>query len=136
LLEPLVAGRAAFVSAPAWRRNVWKMRQFTGQFGLSLFVNLGPLVLCHAHMSCFCSGCRDPFTMFKVFRRDCLYALEFECNRFDLILSWLVKLSAGVSPDECGELSFAVHSKEGKKVQIVPDPLTGCELWHGSICEN
>ena len=25
----------------------------------------------------------DPFTMFKVFRRDCLYGLQFECSRFD-----------------------------------------------------
>ena len=35
---------------------------------------------------------RDPFTMYKVFRRDCLYGLTFESNRFDFDWELLIKL--------------------------------------------
>lgn len=35
---------------------------------------------------------KDPFTMFKVFRRDCLYNLYFECNRFDFDFELVIKL--------------------------------------------
>jgi hypothetical protein len=34
----------------------------------------------------------DPFTMFKVFRRDALYGLEFTCNRFDFDIEFVMKL--------------------------------------------
>jgi hypothetical protein len=30
--------------------------------------------------------------MFKVFRRECLYGLEFECNRFDFDYEIVIKL--------------------------------------------
>jgi glycosyltransferase involved in cell wall biosynthesis len=36
----------------------------------------------------------DPFTMYKVFRRDCIQGLKLECNRFDFDWELLIKLSA------------------------------------------
>jgi glycosyltransferase involved in cell wall biosynthesis/SAM-dependent methyltransferase len=126
LLEPLVAGRAAFVlGSRHGGRNVWKMRQFTGQFGLSQFVNLGHRFFATLVNVLFSQRLRDPFTMFKVFRRDCLYALEFECNRFDFDFELLVKLvRKGYHPVELPVNYRSRSFKEGKKVRIFRDPLT------------
>ncbi|HAO79535.1 MAG TPA: glycosyltransferase family 2 protein, partial [Verrucomicrobia subdivision 3 bacterium] len=93
LLEALVTGRTAFVlGSRHGGHNIWKMRQFTGQHGLSLFVNFGHWFFSTLINVLFFQRLRDPFTMFKVFRRDCLYALEFECNRFDFDFELLIKL--------------------------------------------
>jgi glycosyltransferase involved in cell wall biosynthesis/tRNA G46 methylase TrmB len=126
LLEPLVAGRAAFVlGSRHGGRNVWKMRRFTGQFGLSLFVNLGHWFFTTLVNVLFFQRLRDPFTMFKVFRRDCLYGLEFECNRFDFDFELLIKLiRKGFQPMELPVNYRSRSFKEGKKVRLFRDPLT------------
>jgi 2-polyprenyl-3-methyl-5-hydroxy-6-metoxy-1,4-benzoquinol methylase len=126
LLEPLLAGRAAFMlGSRHGGRNVWKMRQFTGQHGLSLFVNLGHWFFSTLINVLFFQRLRDPFTMFKVFRRDCLYALEFECNRFDFDFELLIKLiRKGYRPIELPVNYRSRSFKEGKKVRMFRDPLT------------
>ncbi len=126
LLEPLLAGRAAFVlGSRHGGRNVWKMRQFTGQHGLSLFVNLGHWFFTTLINLLFLQRLRDPFTMFKVFRRDCLYALEFECDRFDFDFELLIKLiRKGYRPVELPVNYRSRSFKEGKKVRMFRDPLT------------
>jgi glycosyltransferase involved in cell wall biosynthesis/SAM-dependent methyltransferase len=126
LLEPLVAGRAAFVlGSRHGGRNVWKMRQFTGQHSLSLFVNLGHWFFTTLINVLFFQRLRDPFTMFKVFRRDCLYALEFKCDRFDFDFELLVKLiRKGYQPIELPVNYRSRSFKEGKKVRLFADPLT------------
>jgi hypothetical protein len=126
LLEPLVAGRAAFVlGSRHGGRNVWKMRQFTKQHSLSLFVNLGHWFFVTLINVLFFQRLRDPFTMFKVFRRDCLYALEFECNRFDFDFELLIKLiRKGHLPIELPVNYRSRSFKEGKKVRMFRDPLT------------
>ena len=126
LLEPLVVGRAAFVlGSRHGGRNVWKMRQFTKQHGLSMFVNFGHRFFATLINVLFLQRLRDPFTMFKVFRRDCLYALEFECNRFDFDFELLVKLiRKGFHPIELPVNYRSRSFKEGKKVRMFRDPLT------------
>jgi 2-polyprenyl-3-methyl-5-hydroxy-6-metoxy-1,4-benzoquinol methylase len=126
LLEPLVSGRASFVlGARHGGRNVWKMRQFTGQRGLSLFVNVGHWFFTTLINVLFLQRLRDPFTMFKVFRRDCLYALEFECNRFDFDFELLIKLiRKGFHPMELPVNYRSRSFKDGKKVRMFRDPFT------------
>jgi glycosyltransferase involved in cell wall biosynthesis/2-polyprenyl-3-methyl-5-hydroxy-6-metoxy-1,4-benzoquinol methylase len=126
LLEPLVSGRAAFVlGSRHGGRNVWKMRQFTGQHGLSLLVNFGHWFFTTLVNVLFFQRLRDPFTMFKVFRRDCLYGLEFECNRFDFDFELLIKLlRKGYRPIELPVNYRSRSFKEGKKVRMFRDPLT------------
>ncbi len=67
----------------------------------------------------------DPFTMFKVFRRDCLAGLDFVCDRFDFDYEILVELiRKGYQPVE---IPVNYHSRsiaEGKKVTMFRDPLT------------
>jgi hypothetical protein len=63
--------------------------------------------------------------MFKVFRRDCLYGLEFECNRFDFDFELLIKLiRKGYRPIELPVNYRSRPFKEGKKVRIFRDPIT------------
>jgi len=131
LLEPLVAGRSAFVlGSRHGGHNVWKMRQFTGQLGLSLFVNLGHWFFTTLINVLFGQRLRDPFTMYKVFRRDCLYGLEFKCNRFDFDFELLIKLiRKGFRPVELPVNYRSRSFKEGKKVRLLRDPLA----WLGTI---
>lgn len=126
LLEPLVGGRSAFVlGSRHGGRNVWKMRQFTGQYGLSLFINFGHWLFATLINVLFWQRLRDPFTMFKVFRRDCLYGLEFQCNRFDFDYELLIKLiRKGYQPIEVPVNYRSRSFKEGKKVRMFRDPLT------------
>jgi hypothetical protein len=63
--------------------------------------------------------------MFKVFRRDCIAGLSFECNRFDFDFEIVIKLlRKGYCPIE---IPVNYHSRsidEGKKVTMIRDPLT------------
>jgi SAM-dependent methyltransferase len=124
LLEPLAVGREAVVlgarhGGGAW----WKMRQFNQQRLLSLFFNCGHWFFTTLLNVLFGQSLRDPFTMFKVFRRDCLYGLEFKCNRFDFDHELLVKLvRKGYKPVEIPVNYRSRSFKEGKKVSTLRDP--------------
>lgn len=129
LLEPLLAGREAFVlGSRHGGRNIWKMRQFTGQRGLSFYVNVGHWFFTTLVNVMFFQRLYDPFTMFKVFRRDCLFGLEFTCNRFDFDYELLIKLiRKGYRPIELPVNYRSRSFKEGKKVRVFRDPMTW--LW-------
>jgi glycosyltransferase involved in cell wall biosynthesis len=126
LLEQLTGGRGALVlGSRHGGRKVLKMRQFTGQHGLSLFVNIGHWFFTALVNVLFLQRLRDPFTMFKVFRRDCLFGLEFECNRFDFDYELLIKLiRKGYRPIELPVNYRSRSYKEGKKVRLFRDPLS------------
>ena len=73
---------------------------------------------------------KDPFTMYKVFRRDALNGLTLKCNRFDFDWELLIKLiRAGHRPIEI-PISYNSRSfKEGKKIRMFRDPLTWIVAW-------
>jgi hypothetical protein len=101
------------------------MRQFTGQHGLSLFVNFGHWFFTTLINLLFWQRLRDPFTMFKVFRRDCLFGLKFECDRFDFDFELLIKLlRKGYRPMELPVNYRSRSFQEGKKVRMFRDPLS------------
>jgi SAM-dependent methyltransferase len=126
LLEPLLAGRGAFVlGSRHGGHNVLKMRQFTNQRGLSVCFNLGHWFFTTLINVLFWQRLRDPFTMFKVFRRDCLAGLEFQCNRFDFDYELLIKLiRKGYRPIELPVNYRSRSYQEGKKVRMFRDPLS------------
>jgi SAM-dependent methyltransferase len=130
LLEYLVSGRAAFVlGSRHGGENVLKMRQFTGKPGLSLFFNIGHWVFTTLVNVLFFQRLRDPFTMFKVFRRDCLYGLEFESNRFDFDYELLIKLlRKGHQPVELPVNYRSRSYVEGKKVRVFSDPVSWLKI--------
>ncbi|HSW71121.1 MAG TPA: glycosyltransferase family 2 protein, partial [Gammaproteobacteria bacterium] len=76
---------------------------------------------------------KDPFTMYKVFRADCLHGLKFKCNRFDFDCELLIKLvKNGYRPIEIPVNYRSRSFKEGKKVRVFRDPLT----WLKTIIMN
>ncbi|MDI1320100.1 MAG: glycosyltransferase family 2 protein [bacterium] len=73
---------------------------------------------------------RDPFTMYKVFRRECLTGLTFESNRFDFDWELLIKLvRKGHIPVEIPVKYTSRSFKEGKKVSMFRDPPNWLWAW-------
>jgi SAM-dependent methyltransferase len=125
LLEPLLQHREAFVLGSRHGGRALKMRTFTRQPALSLFLNLGHWFFAALVNALFGQRLKDPFTMYKVFRRDCLYGLEFTCDRFDFDIELLVQLvRKGYRPLEVPVNYRSRSFREGKKVSLLKDPLT------------
>ncbi len=128
LLAPLSAGRQSFVLGSRHGQGGWAIRQFSDQPFQALILNSahwGFTFLINASLGVWL---RDPFTMYKVFRRECLDGLTFECNRFDFDWELLIKLiRKGHEPIEI-PISYKSRSfKEGKKISMFRDPVTW--LW-------
>lgn len=127
LLGPLVAWQTMFVLGSR-HEGGWKIRTFNDAPVTAAIFNLGHWffkslinVLLGAQMS-------DPFTMFKLFRRDALFGLDLVCNRFDLDIELVIKLiRKGYMPIELPVNYTARSFAEGKKVSFSRDGLTW--LW-------
>lgn len=125
LLAPIAAGRQEFVLGSRHGEGGWAIRKFSDQPFQALILNLA-----HWGFTLMINGSlwiwlRDPFTMYKVFRRECLNGLTFESNRFDFDWELLIKLvRKGHRPIEI-PISYQSRSfKEGKKISMFRDPIT------------
>lgn len=126
LLEPLRAGDVGFVlgmrTHPSGSRG---MRQFSQRAMTSRVMNVGHEVFLGLFNIVYGQRLRDPFTMYKVVRRDCLYGLTFESNRFDFDWEITGKLvRAGYHPREIPVTYRSRSFHEGKKVTLFRDPIT------------
>jgi len=127
LLSPILSHRALFVLGTRHAGD-WKMRRFAQQIVLSTGLNLGHAFFTGLINILFRQNMTDPFTMFKVFRRDCLFGLEFQCNRFDFDHELVIKLvRKGYRPLEVPVNYRSRSFREGKKVRLFRDPFTW--LW-------
>lgn len=125
LLAPIAAGRQEFVLGSRHGEGGWAIRKFSDQPLQALILNLahwGFTLMINISLGIWL---RDPFTMYKVFRRSCLTGLTFECNRFDFDWELLIKLvRRGHRPIEI-PISYKSRSfKEGKKISMFRDPIT------------
>jgi glycosyltransferase involved in cell wall biosynthesis len=125
LLAPIAAGRQTFVLGSRHGTGGWAIRKFADQPVQALVLNLahwGFTLMINVSLGIWL---RDPFTMYKVFRRDCLDGLTFECNRFDFDWELLIKLiRKGHRPIEI-PISYKSRSfKEGKKISMFRDPVS------------
>lgn len=125
LLAPIAAGEHAFVLGSRHTRRGWAIRKFTDQKVHAAVLNLAHwtfTLMINASLGIWLT---DPFTMYKVFRRDCIKGLKLECNRFDFDWELLIKLvRRGYRPVEI-PVSYRSRSfKAGKKVSMVRDPIT------------
>jgi glycosyltransferase involved in cell wall biosynthesis len=125
LLAPIAAGRQAFVLGSRHGQGGWAIRKFSDQPVRALILNTAHwfFTLC-INLSLFV-WLKDPFTMYKVFRRDCIAGLKFESNRFDFDWELLIKLvRRGYKPIEI-PISYTSRSfEQGKKITMIRDPLT------------
>jgi len=128
LLAPIAAGRQEFVLGSRHGAGGWAMRKFDDQPLHALLLNTAHWTFTLMINVALGIWLRDPFTMYKVFRRDCLAGLTFECNRFDFDWELLIKLvRKGHRPIEI-PISYKSRSfKEGKKITMIRDPLSW--LW-------
>ena len=125
LLEPIVAGREAFTLGARHGGGGWKIRHFNDQPLHSFVLNLAHWTFTLLINFSLGVWLRDPFTMYKVFRRDCLHGLTFECDRFDFDWELLIKLvRRGYRPLELSVNYRSRSFKEGKKIRMFADPLT------------
>ena len=124
LLEPLVAWQSMFVLGSR-HQGGWKMRKFTDEPLTAAVFNFG-----HGFFRSLINGVlrtdiADPFTMFKIFRRDALFGLAFICNRFDFDIELVIKLTRkGYVPLEIPVNYISRSFAEGKKVRVVRDGMT------------
>ena len=124
LMVPLMAYQTAFVLGSRHSGD-WKMRKFTDQPGTATILNTGHLFFTFLLNVVCGSKLRDPFTMFKVFRRDCLNGLDFKAKRFDFDFELMIKLlRKGYQPLEIPVNYRSRSFNEGKKVRILYDPMT------------
>jgi hypothetical protein len=127
LLAPILSHRALFVLGTRHAGD-WKMRRFAEQKVLATGLNLGHAFFTGLINILFRQNMTDPFTMFKVFRRDCLFGLAFQCNRFDFDHELVIKLvRKGYRPLEIPVNYCSRSFREGKKVRLFRDPFTW--LW-------
>jgi Glycosyl transferase family 2 len=128
LIDPIRQGEASFVLGSrhhAEERPYWKMRHFENAARMSDLLNFGHLFFTWLLNLVYFQRLRDPFTMYKVFRRDCIYALRFECNRFDFDVELVAKLIRnGYSPTEIDVAYKSRSFGDGKKVSLFRDPPT------------
>lgn len=125
LLAPILSGERAFVLGSRHTPGAWAIRKFTDQPLQALMLNLAHwgFTLC-INVTLFI-WLRDPFTMYKVFRRECIEGLTFESNRFDFDWELLIKLvRKGHRPIELPVSYVSRSFKEGKKVAFFRDPIT------------
>jgi glycosyltransferase involved in cell wall biosynthesis len=126
LLAPIAKGEQAFVLGSRHSdEQGWAIRKFTDQKVRAAVLNLAHWTFTLMINVALGIWLTDPFTMYKVFRRDCIKGLKFECNRFDFDWELLIKLvRKGYRPVEI-PVSYRSRSfAEGKKVSMFRDPLT------------
>lgn len=125
LLAPLAARTQSFVLGSRHGQGGWAIRKFTDQPVQAFLLNAGHWFFTLCINVSLGIWLKDPFTMYKVFRRDCLKDLSLECNRFDFDWELLIKLvRRGHRPIEI-PVSYESRSfNNGKKVTYFRDPLT------------
>jgi glycosyltransferase involved in cell wall biosynthesis len=125
LVAPIVSGRQSFVLGSRHGEGGWAIRKFNDQPVQALILNVAHWTFTLMLNASLGIWLRDPFTMYKVFRRECLEGLTFECDRFDFDWELLIKLvRKGHRPIEIPVTYRSRSFKEGKKVALFRDPVT------------
>jgi hypothetical protein len=121
LVGALVDSRAPFVLG-ARDTSAWRMRAFENATVLSAVYNLGHVFFTGVLNVLLRTRLHDPFTMYKVFFRDCVHGLSFNCNRFDFDHELVIKLvRKGFVPTELPASYVSRTHAEGKKVSLFKD---------------
>jgi len=124
LLTPIEEGRTSFVLGS---RHVTgrPMRHFQESRLTSAALNVAHWVFTGLFDLFYLVPLRDPFTMYKVFRRECITDLELVSDRFDFDWEIVAKLvRRGHIPLEVPVSYESRDFKSGKKVRMIRDPVT------------
>lgn len=101
------------------------IRNMRGEPMSSWLTNLGHKFFTKFFNIMFNQKLVDPFTMYKVFRKECISDMKFVCNRFDFDWEILAKLCRrGYVPLEVPVSYSARGFMDGKKVKWFQDPIS------------
>ena len=124
LIAPIERGETSFVLGSRHIRGR-PMRHFADSRFTSLVLNAAHWGFTGLFDVTYGVRLRDPFTMYKVFRRECIADLEFSSDRFDFDWELVAKLiRCGHVPTEVPVTYESRDFKSGKKVRMVRDPVT------------
>jgi glycosyltransferase involved in cell wall biosynthesis len=124
LLKPILDGTADFVLGTRHQPGQ-PMRVMDGEPINSRMLNIGHSIFVRFFNLLYGTSLTDPFTMFKVFRTECIVDLTFKANRFDFDWELVGKLvRSNYYPLEIPVNYKARGFHEGKKVSWVRDPAT------------
>jgi glycosyltransferase involved in cell wall biosynthesis len=126
LLDPVRSFEKSFVlGARKIHEGRRGMRHFERQQHMSWLMNVGHVGFLSLFNTVYRQHLKDPFTMYKVFRRDCVTGVHLECDRFDFDWELTAKLiRRGHTPLE---VPVSYHSRsfsEGKKINLLGDPIS------------
>jgi len=125
LLQPIASGQHDFVLGSRHGDGGWAIRKFTDQKLRALVLNVAHWTFTLMLDASLGIWLKDPFTMYKVFRRRCLDGVRLESNRFDFDWELLIKLvRKGYRPIEIPITYRSRSFAEGKKVAMFRDPVT------------
>lgn len=124
LLAPIRSGAADFVIGS--RSLVTSaIRDFPDQPMMARVLNAGHAFFVRMFNVVFGSELSDPFSMYKVFRRECIAGMAFRATRFDFDWELAAKIiRRGFVPLEIPVSYDSRSYNEGKKVRLFRDPLT------------
>jgi SAM-dependent methyltransferase len=124
LITPVLRYQRAFVLGSRHTGD-WKLRKFNDAPGVANVFNIGHILFLFLLNVIYGQRLRDPFTMYKVFWRDCIHDVAFVCDRFDFDFELVIKLlRKGYRPLEIPVNYDARSFSDGKKVSLVRDPIT------------
>jgi glycosyltransferase involved in cell wall biosynthesis len=124
VLEPLLSGEADFALG-CRHANDQAMRRFADQRLRSRIMNAAHWAFTAMFNAVYGTKLKDPFTMYKVFRRKCIDDVSLVCDRFDFDWELAAKLiRLGHIPVEVPVTYTSRSYSEGKKVRFFRDPLT------------
>jgi len=127
LLRPITQLRSSFTLGIRHKGNSLKMRRFIHRPVLAWIINFGHKGLTCLFNMLYRQNLSDPFTMFKVFRKDCLRGVQLDCDHFDFDIELVIKLvRQGFTPLEIPVNYVSRSFEEGKKVSFIRDPLRIC----------
>lgn len=124
LIAPILSGRTDFVLGCRHVRGQ-RMRDIPEQPVKGYVLNIAHWAFTALFDATYGVRLRDPFTMFKVFRREGIDGVEFMSDRFDFDWELLGKLiRRGLKPLEVPITYRARSFSQGKKVRMFADPPT------------
>lgn len=124
LLAPILDGQTDFVLGSRHAKGR-PMRHFEDARLTSSVMNVAHWLFAALFNLVYRTRMRDPFTMYKVFRTECIEGLELVCDRFDFDWELVAKLvRRGYDPLEIPVTYISRGYASGKKVRLFRDPLT------------
>jgi glycosyltransferase involved in cell wall biosynthesis len=121
LVEPLLAFRKTFILGSRYKGefNIRRIKERT----LGAILNVGHIFFVGLINILYGTAMDDPLTMFKVFRRESVHGLHFECDKFDFDHELVIKLILkGCLPQELPVGYTARSFADGKKINFINDP--------------